>query len=175
MKYHVLLLIFLLGDISIVAQIKSTKTAYVSFYSEMEEVMAENYSGESELNIETGRLLFSFAIQSFIFENATMQKHFNEADVMHSKEFPRAKFVGSITDNLKIDYLKNGEYKINVKGSLTIKGKTNSITTKAMIKVEDGKIYANATFTLDRFLYGVTGKESSISKILDLTVKAEYE
>jgi len=160
---------------SALAQVKTTETAFVSFYSELEEVTAENYSGVSDLNIETGRLIFSFAIQSFMFENATMQKHFNEADVMNSKAFPLAKFVGDITNNTAVDYTKNGEYKVNVKGSLTIKGTTNPVETKAMIKVADGKIYANATFKLDRFLFGVTGKDGSISQILDLTVKAEYE
>lgn len=157
------------------AQIKTTQTAFVSFYSELEEVLAENYSGVSELNTETGRIIFSFAIQSFMFENATMQKHFNEEDVMHSREFPRAKFVGSITDHTKINYAQDGEYKVNVKGSLTIKGVTNPIETKAIIKVDGTKIYANATFKLDRFLFGVTGKEGVISETLDLTVKAEYE
>ncbi|MBK6952701.1 MAG: YceI family protein [Crocinitomicaceae bacterium] len=172
-----ILLVLLISAVSFSgqSQIKTTQTAFVSFYSELEEVLAENYSGISELNTETGKLIFSFAIQSFMFENATMQKHFNEEDVMHSREFPRAKFVGSITDHTKINYAQDGEYKVNVKGSLTIKGVTNPIETKAIIKVDGTKIYANATFKLDRFLYGVDGKEGSISDILDLTVKAEYE
>jgi len=157
------------------AQSKLTKMAFVSFYSELEDVTAENYSGTSELNSETGSLIFSFAIQSFKFENALMQKHFNEKDVMNSKEFPRAKFVGKITNNVDVNYTLDGEYKVNVKGSMTIKGSTNSIETKAIIKVEKGKIYANATFNLDRFLYGVTGNDGSISQILNLTVKAVYE
>jgi polyisoprenoid-binding protein YceI len=175
MKRLFLLPVILLAVASLHAQVKTTKTAFVSFYSELEEVTAENYSGVSDLDTATGRLIFSFAIQSFMFENATMQKHFNEVDVMHSKEFPIAKFVGNITNNAAVDYQKNGEYKVNVKGSLTIKGTTNPIETKAMIKVENGKIYANATFKLDRFLYGVNGKDGTISQILDLTVKAEYE
>src|SRR5687768_16753046 len=142
-----------LSACTLYGQVKTTKNAFVSLYSELEEVTAENYSGVSDLNIETGRLIFSFAIQSFMFENATMQKHFNEADVMNSKEFPLAKFVGEITNNASVDYQKNGDYKVTVKGSLTIKGTTNPIETKGMIKVENGKIYANATFKLDRFLF----------------------
>jgi hypothetical protein len=92
-----------LAALSVHAQVKTTKTAFVSFYSELEEVTAENYSGVSDLNVETGRLIFSFAVQSFMFENALMQKHFNEADVMNSKEFPLAKFVGEITNNASVD------------------------------------------------------------------------
>lgn len=170
-----LILSFLILAKGAQSQVLTTQNAYVSFYSELEEVLAENYSGTSDLDTSNGRLLFSFPIQSFMFENATMQKHFNEEDVMHSRKFPRAKFVGEITNHTSINYSKNGEYKVTVKGLLTIKGKTNPIETKAIIKVENGKIYANATFQLDRFLYGVDGKEGSISQILDLTVKAEYE
>jgi len=156
-------------------QAKLSKMSYVSFYSELEDVLAENYSGVSELNPQTGSLIFSFAIQSFTFENAMMQKHFNEKDVMNSREFPKAKFVGSITNNADVNYSADGEYKVNVKGSMTIKGTVNPIETNATIKILSGKIYASATFKLDRFLYGVTGKDGSISPILDLTVKAEYE
>ena len=42
-----------------------TKSGYVSFYSELEEVLAENFAGESELDTASGKLLFSFPIQSF--------------------------------------------------------------------------------------------------------------
>lgn len=156
-------------------QTKVSKMSFVSFYSELEDVMAENYSGVSELNTQTGRLIFSFAIQSFTFENAVMQKHFNEKDVMNSKEFPKAKFVGTITNNADVNYSKDGEYTVNVTGNMTMKGTSNPITTKAIIKIVNGKIYTSATFKLDRFLYGVNGKEDSISQILDITVKAQYE
>ncbi|MBK6527546.1 MAG: hypothetical protein IPG07_19535 [Crocinitomicaceae bacterium] len=73
-----ILLVLLISAVSFSgqSQIKTTQTAFVSFYSELEEVLAENYSGISELNTETGKLIFSFAIQSFMFENATMQKTF---------------------------------------------------------------------------------------------------
>ena len=166
---------FALLTLNVAAQPKLTKTAFVSFYSELEDVTATNYSGTSELNIENGKLLFSFAIQSFYFENSLMQQHFNEADVMNSKEFPRAKFVGEITNNTAINYSVNGEYYVKVKGQLTIKGKTNPIELKATIKITNGKIEANAGFKIDRYLFGVDGKEGSISQILEIKVKAIYE
>ena len=52
---------------------------------------------------------------------------------------------------------------------------TNQIETKGKIKIVDGKIFANATFTIDRFEYGVTGKKKGVSQMLELTVKAQYE
>jgi polyisoprenoid-binding protein YceI len=157
------------------AQVLTSELAFVSFYSELEEITANNYSGISDLDTSTGRILFSFAIQSFLFDNATMQQHFNEVSTMNSKAFPRAKFVGAITDHETINYSKNGEYKVNVKGDLTMKGTTRPIATKALVKVENGTISASATFTLDRFEFGVTGKEGSVSQHLDLNVKVIYE
>lgn len=162
-------------SLSAPAQSKLTKTAFVSFYSELEDVTATNYSGTSQLNIENGSLLFSFAIQSFYFENSLMQKHFNEEDVMNSREFPRAKFVGQITNNSAVQYNVDGDYKVNVKGQLTIKGKTNPIALKGDLKIINGKIEANASFSIDRYTFGVDGKEDSISQILEIKVKAVYE
>jgi len=175
MKQLLTLFIILVSLSNSNAQSRLTKMAFVSFYSELEDVTAENHSGTSQLNPATGSLIFSFSIQSFMFENALMQKHFNEKDIMNSKEFPRAKFIGMITNNVDVNYTLDGEYKVNVKGSMTIKGSTNPIETKAIIKVENGKIYTNATFNLDRFIFGVTGNDGSISQLLKLTVKAEYE
>lgn len=175
MKKIFALLLIVAAGFSASAQQHMTKSAYISFFSEMESITAENFSVLSKLNTETGDLMFSVAIQSFQFKNATMQKHFNQEDVMNSKEFPKAKFIGKIENNEKVDYKKDGEYKVTVSGKLTIKGTTNDITTNGIIKVKEGVIHANATFELDRFEYGVTGKKKSVSQILKLTVKAKYE
>lgn len=157
------------------AQNIGTKTGYISFYSEMEEVLAQNYAVESELDTSTGKIIFIACIQSFRFDNATMQKHFNEKDVMNSKEFPRAKFVGNMLNHDKIQYNQNGTYSVQVEGNLTMKGVTKEVKTKATIVVENGKISASAKFILDRFLFGVTDIADSISQMLDVEVKVNYE
>ena len=175
MKKLVFLFVFFTCLSNGFSQTVLSKTAFVSFYSELEDITANNYSGISQLDTITGRLLFSFAIQSFMFENATMQKHFNEEGVMHSKEFPRAKFVGTITNHDAVNYAENGEYKINVSGDLTIKGTTKPIKTTGRLKVTNGKIEASATFTIDRYAFGVTGQQGAISQELKLTVNVHYE
>lgn len=157
------------------AQSLLTKSAFVSFYSELGEVLANNFSGTSLLDTSNGKLLFSLPIQSFVFDNATMQQHFNEPDVMNSKAFPRAKFVGTITNHASLNYTKDGEYKVTVKGDLTIRGTTKPVETKGLIKIEKGKIYASAGFTINRLDYGITGKDGAISEELKLEVKATYE
>lgn len=157
------------------AQDLTTKSGFISFYSETEDITAENFSVTTKLTPSTGEIIFSAAIQSFKFENATMQKHFNAEDVMSSAEFPKAKFKGMITNNDQVDYTTDGEYDIIVSGSLTIKGTTNQVETKGKIKIVNGKIFANATFTIDRFEYGIKSKKKGVSQMLELTVKAQYE
>jgi polyisoprenoid-binding protein YceI len=174
MKKSILSAALFIATLGASAQVLTSELAFVSFYSELEDVTANNYSGVSDLDTTTGRILFSFAIQSFMFENATMQQHFNEVSTMNSKAFPRAKFVGRISDHEKINYSKNGDYKVKVTGSLTMKGTTRPIETTALINIANGTISASATFTLDRFEFGVTGKEGSISQQLELNVKVIY-
>ena len=64
-----------------------TKTGYVQFFSTtpVEDIKSENYKVVSRLNTKTGEIVFSIPIQSFEFENALMQKHFNSKNFMDSK------------------------------------------------------------------------------------------
>lgn len=165
----------LLFSAQLFSQTITTQNALVSFYSELEDVTAINASGESDLDTLTGAILFSFPVQSFVFDNATMQKHFNEEGVMHSKKYTRAKFAGSIVDIQKIDFTKDGKYSITVEGNLTIKETTKPVKVKATIEVKNGTITATSEFNLDRFEYGVNGKDGVISQVLEIKVKAIYE
>ena len=152
-----------------------TKTAHIKFYSEKGGISANNYAVVSKLNRTTGEMVFSAPIQSFEFPNATMQKHFNQEGVMDSQNYPKAKFVGKITNLSVVDFSKDGVYKVNVAGKLTIRGVTNDISTNGTITVKDGKITAASTFTIDRFAYGVVGKKKNVSQHIELTINAAYE
>lgn len=46
---------------------------------------------------------------------------------------------------------------------------------KATIQIENGTITATSEFNLDRFEYGVNGKDGVISQVLEINVKAIYE
>jgi len=152
-----------------------TKAAHIKFYSEEGGITANNYAVVSKLNTKTGEMIFSAPIQSFEFENATMQKHFNQEGIMNSQSFPKGKFVGKIDNISNIDLSKDGEYDVTVSGKLTIKGKTNDVSTKGKIIVKDGKIMASSKFTIDRFAYGVEGKSQSVSQHIDLTINATFK
>jgi len=151
------------------------KTAYIKFHSDKGGIYAENFSVISKLNPQTGSLVFSVAIQSFEFKNALMQRDFNKENVMNSAVYPKAKFNGKITNIESVDFDTPGSYPVIVSGVLTIKGISRQVETPGTIIIEQGMIKATASFSLDRFEYGVSGKTKSISQILDIHVEAEYE
>lgn len=152
-----------------------TKDAYISFFSEKESIKAENSEVEGSLDVSTGELTFTVSIEKFIFPNSMMQKHFNQEGVMNSIEFPKANYVGKIVNNNTVDYTADGEYNVTVKGKMTIKGVSKEFGADGKIVVKNGQISANASFSLDRFEYGVDSKENSVSQILAITVKADFK
>ena len=97
--------------ININAQSYLTKTGYASFFSTtpVEDIKAENYKVTSRLDIDNGEVVFSIPIQSFEFEKALMQKHFNQKQFMDSKSYPKAKFKGTILNITSLDLSQVGE------------------------------------------------------------------
>ena len=175
LKLTLLLVLVFNFSVNTNAQNLITKTAHIKFFSKEGGITANNYSVVSKLDKTTGDMVFSAPIQSFEFPNATMQKHFNQADVMDSQNFPKGKFVGKITNIKMVDFTKDGTYSVAVTGLLTIKGNTNKVSTEGTVTVKEGKIMATSEFTIDRFAYGVTGKEGSVSQHIALTINATYE
>lgn len=116
----IFLLLLVYGKLN--AQEKTTNKAYISFYSELDAIKAENFNVTSRLNTETGSIIFSVPIKSFEFENGMMQEHFNQEGVMDSNRFPISKFKGYIEDFKSFNFNENGVYPVTIKGDLTIKG-----------------------------------------------------
>ncbi len=113
-----------------------SKNTHISFFSHtsLEDITANNYKVISTLDTNTGDIVFSVPMQSFEFEKALMQKHFNSSKFLDTKKYPKAKFIGTITNLEGVDFNKDGVYDVTVSGNLTIKEKTNSFNEKANIK-----------------------------------------
>ena len=158
----------------------SSKT-HIRFFSTTpaENIEANNYSSTSTINTATGDVVFSVPMQGFEFDKALMQKHFNGEDFLNTSAFPRAKFVGKITNLDAVDFAKDGTYAVNVKGEMSIKDVTKTIDEKGTIKVKGGAINAESTFNLTLADYGVTflkGKPASnIAKTMEVTFHGEYD
>lgn len=157
-----------------------SEKGHVNIYSHTsaEDISADNYKVTSTLNTENGDVVMVFPMQSFEFKKALMQKHFNGKDFLDTKKYPKAKFVGSITNLSEINFTKDGTYKAKVKGELTIKGVTNTINENGTVKVSDGKITLDAKSKVVLADYKIAfekGKPSTnVAKEIDVTLKAEF-
>lgn len=158
-----------------------SKSTHVKFFSHtaVEDITANNYKVVSTLDPATGEIAFSVPMQSFEFEKALMQEHFNGKDFLNSKEFPKAKFSGKITNLSEVDFSRDGSYPTIVKGEMTIKDVTKPLETKGTITVSGKSVTANSTFNLVLADYGITFKKgkpsTNIAKEIEATVKAEYQ
>ena len=159
----------------------STKT-HIKFFSTtpVEDIEAHNYASVSTIKPSSGAVVFSVPIQSFEFEKAMMQQHFNNEHFLESSLFPKSKFKGVITNLEEIDFTENGEYKAEIEGSMTIKDKTNPINETGTIIVKDQVLTINASFNITLADYGITFNESEmvstkIGKNIEITVTGEYE
>lgn len=157
-----------------------TQKSHIKFFSSTpaEDIEAHNYKSTGTLDKSTGDIVFSVPMQSFEFEKALMQKHFNQDNFLDTKKHPKAKLVGKITNLSDIDFNKNGTYTAQVTGDMTIKGKTNPFSSKGKIKVEGQKFTVDSKFNLTLSDYGVEfvkGKPSkNIAKTVEVTIEAVF-
>lgn len=158
-----------------------SKSTHVKFFSHtaVEDITANNYKVVSTLDPSTGEVGFSVPMQSFEFEKALMQEHFNGKDFLNTKEFPKAKFSGKITNLSDIDFGKDGTYNATVTGEMTIKDVTKPLETKGTITVKGQSVTVDAAFKLVLADYGITFKKgkpsTNIAKEIEATIKAEYQ
>ncbi len=146
------IVIILLGCISLStdAQIYIAKTCEISFFSKIsapaiEDIAAKNTVTKPLLNIATGDLQMKIVMTAFIFDKPLMQEHFNE-NYVESEKFPTALFKGKI--NEKINYAKDGEYKVSVTGKLTLHGVEKEKTINGIIWVDGQNLMLSASFKI---------------------------
>lgn len=158
----------------------SSKT-HIKFFSTtpVEDIEAHNYASVSTIDPGSGEVVFSVPIQSFEFEKAMMQQHFNNEHFLESNVYPKSKFKATITNLDQIDFTKDGEYQAEIRGEMTIKDKTNPVNESGTITVQGQTLTVNAVFDLTLADYDITFDESEmvstkIGKSVEVTVVAEY-
>jgi polyisoprenoid-binding protein YceI len=157
------------------------KAGHISFFSHttLEDITANNYKVVSTLDKSTGEVVFSVSMQSFEFEKAQMQKHFNNPNFLDTKQFPKAKFKGMISNLSGVDFSKDGIYDAEIKGELTIHGETNAVTENGTITIAGDIVTLNAKMNITLTDYKVAfekGKPSTnIAKVIEATIKVEYK
>jgi CO dehydrogenase/acetyl-CoA synthase gamma subunit (corrinoid Fe-S protein) len=135
-------------------QIFMAKTCEISFFSSspLEDIKAVNKAAKPIINSATNDVVIKIAITAFQFEKPLMQEHFNE-NYMESEKFPNSIFKGKI--NEKIDWTKDGEYKVSVAGKLTIHGVEKDRTIDGVLTIKGQEINISSKFNIHIADYGI--------------------
>lgn len=155
-----------------------TKNGHIKFYSEapLENIEAHNTQVNCALDVSTGDLVFKVLMQSFEFEKALMQEHFNE-NYVESHKFPASTFKGKVVNAPEIDFESPGQYDATIEGDLTIHGVTQPIKKKGTFTVtEDGRIKGESVFfiLLDDYEIKIPGAvANNISEEIEITVDVD--
>ncbi len=160
--------------------ITNTGHAVIFSHTSAEDITANNYEVTGSINPSTGEVAISVPVQSFQFEKALMQEHFNSGQFMDSKQFPRITYKGNISNPGNVNFTKDGKYEVTVTGILTIKGTGKPITEKATIEVNNGKITVNSTLLVkDIGSYGVGkpkgSKKNNVADDIQVTYNGVYQ
>ncbi len=159
-----------------------TRTGQAIIYSHTvaEDISAINNTVTGVINTSTGDVVISVPVQSFAFDKALMQEHFNNSNFMNSKKYPRLTLKGKISNLSAVNFSKNGKYEVTVSGDLTIRDVTKSVNEKATVEVNNGKITVTSKFIVkDISSYGVgkpSGKKkNNVADDIQVTYSAVYE
>lgn len=178
MKRLITLTFFAMLVLSVSAQKYMTKNGFISFFSHtpMEDIKAENNQVAGVIDTSTGEIVFQVLINSFHFERALMEEHFNE-NYMESEKYPKASFKGKITDLKTVDFKKNGTYDVVVEGDLTIRDVTKKMSVKGTVEVITGGVNANTKFIIAPEDFNIkipSVVREKIAKTLEVTVAMKY-
>lgn len=147
MKNVFFLLTGIILSTSMSAQIYIAKNCEISFFSSapLENIEAHNKAAKPIINTETGDIQIKIAMNAFVFAKPLMQEHFNE-NYVESDKFPAATFKGKI--NEKVDWTKDGEYKVTATGTMYIHGVSKEITIDGLIKIAGSDISISSKFNI---------------------------
>jgi len=168
MKRTILSLMIATISMMVFAQKKTTTSATIAFDASTtidDLPKAENKTAIAAIDPAKNTVQFEAAIKSFTFSNPKIQEHFNQKSWLNSDEFPKATFSGVITNPSAINFNKDGAYNVTVEGELTIKGKTQKVTTPATIVVAGKTLKTTAAFNIKLADFGVEGQPITAGKV----------
>ncbi|MGF7231757.1 YceI family protein [Arachidicoccus sp.] len=175
MKKWILCLFVIAISHSLSAQKYFTKNGEISFTSKtpIETIHAENKQVLAVIDEATKQIALNLLIKGFLFDKQLMQDHFNE-EVIESDKYPKANFIGKITDN--IDLSKPGKYHVRISGQLSMNGITKPLYTEADIEISAGKLKAACNFKIPFEDYNIkipSVLRNNISKTISVLVNID--
>lgn len=177
MKKLSILFAFAALSFSANAQKYLTREGYIKFFGStpMENIEAVTSQTNSVIDAASNAIVFQVLLNSFTFEKALMQEHFNE-NYVESEKFPKAIFKGSILE--KVDFNKPGNYKVTLKGVMSLHGVDKPIEVPASLIVEKIGIKLSSEFAMVPEDYNIaipSAVRDKIAKKMDVTLKCSYQ
>jgi polyisoprenoid-binding protein YceI len=178
-KILVVLAVIAFGAAPALAQKYFTRDGKIQFNSDTpaEKIEGKNKTATAVLDAATGNLEFAVLIKGFQFPKALMQEHFNE-NYLESDKFPKSTFKGVISNLSEVNFAKDGNYNVKVKGKMTMHGVTKDVEIPGMIKVSGGKLEVTSTFNVACEDYDISIPsvvKDSIAKEIKVMVNATLQ
>jgi hypothetical protein len=179
MKQFFLAIMIIAATLSTQAQKFYTKNGNISFNSktDIEKIAAISNQVMAVIVPATGDMQFSVLVNTFHFEKALMEEHFNET-YMESSKYPKASFKGKITDLTKVNFTKDGTYAVTVSGDMTMHNVTQKTTTPGTVTIKGGKISATSQFIIKLADYKIDVPKvvrNNISETVTINVACNYD
>ena len=181
MKKTILFLALALITSSLFAQKKTTTSAVIAFdaTTSLDNLpKAENKTAIGALDTKTGSLAFEATVKNFTFSNPTMQGHFNGDRWLNSDTYPSFTFKGNIVDLASVDFSKDGTYKTEAEGTLTVKGKEKQIKVPGTIVIKGEAISVSSNFSINVDDFNIAGTAINAGKVSSkpkIKVTAEFK
>lgn len=141
------------------AQKLFTRDGVVSFdataSNSPEPIKAVSKSGTCVWDKSSGAVEMAVLVKGFLFEKALMQEHFNE-NYLESTKYPKATFIGKLDNSGSVDMAKDGTYKVNASGTLTMHGVSKTVTAPVTFTVKGGKVSAAVNFSVALADYNIS-------------------
>ena len=149
----------------------------ISFFSKspLEDIDATSKKVTVVMKTTTNDLQFAVPMISFKFPKPLMEEHFNE-NYVESSKFPSCTFKGKINET--IDFTKDGEHKVTVKGPLELHGVTKEIETTGTITIKGTEVHVVSAFKIKVADYNIKVPSlyvQNIAEVVDVKVNAVLE
>jgi polyisoprenoid-binding protein YceI len=179
MKRVFLAALFITIITAVQAQKFYTKNGNISFNSKatLETIAATSNQVTAIVVPATGDMQFSVLVNTFHFEKALMEEHFNET-YMESSKYPKASFKGKIDDISKVNFTKDGTYSVTVTGDMTMHNVTKKTTTPGTVTIKGGKISASSEFSIKLADYKISIPKvvkNNIAETVKIKVACSYD
>jgi hypothetical protein len=173
MNKFLLLFCYLLLSENLFAQklellnITSAKIEFISYAPE-EVIKASSTKAKGLINPSLQTFAITVDYTSFLGFNSNLQKeHFNERFI-ESDKYKQCAYSGKIID--KIDWSKEGNYKVRVKGKLNVHGVSVERVIQVLIQINKGKVLVSSNFVVP-----LSDHEISIPSIVNQKIAEDID